>query len=199
MNVRRRLRRKAADLGRPYRRRRRSPFWRLLDLPVAAVLITAAIWLVGHLPPEEGTARVIDGDTLILNGKRIRLKGIDAPELHQTCRRADNRPWLCGRRARAALRALIRGKRLSCRAVDHDRYGRTVAYCRILADDDRKGEDVGLALIKKGLAIARPDAPLSYRLAERRARQARIGLWQGPFLDPATWRKVCSGKGHCPG
>lgn len=43
-----------------------------------------------------GSVKVIDGDTLVLDGKRIRLVGIDAPELRQVCQR-DNQPWPCAK------------------------------------------------------------------------------------------------------
>ncbi len=163
------------------------------------LLIAASIWLVGRLPPQEGTAHVIDGDTLILRGKRIRLAGIDAPELHQSCRRFNGSNWACGRRAKEALHALVRGKRISCRAIDKDVYGRIIAFCRIVFDREHEGKDVGLALVEEGLAIARADAPLSYHRAQRQARNARTGLWQGLFEDPAEWRRKCRAAPSCSG
>ena len=45
-----------------------------------------------------GPARVIDGDTLEVQGERIRLHGIDAPEIRQLCR-LDGKPWQCGKEA----------------------------------------------------------------------------------------------------
>ena len=61
--------------------------------------IAAAEQIIGH-------ARVIDGDTLEVRGTRIRLHGIDAPELQQQCRREGASAALtypCGQEAKAAL------------------------------------------------------------------------------------------------
>ena len=52
-----------------------------------------------------GRAVIVDGDTLRLGGERIRLKGMDAPELAQSCTGADGRSWPCGQQAKAALGA----------------------------------------------------------------------------------------------
>ncbi len=60
-----------------------------------------------------GPARVIDGDTIEVEGQRIRLHGIDAPEGRQTCRRAAV-TWLCGVEAARALRLFIDGRRAGC-------------------------------------------------------------------------------------
>ena len=46
-----------------------------------------------------GVVSVINGDTIGVHGRRIRLHGIDAPESRQLCRR-DGKPWQCGKDAR---------------------------------------------------------------------------------------------------
>lgn len=43
-----------------------------------------------------GLARVIDGDTIVIAGERIRLHGIDAPEMKQTCKTRKGKEQLCG-------------------------------------------------------------------------------------------------------
>lgn len=53
-----------------------------------------------------GGARAINGDTLDVDGKRVCLHGIDAPETGQTCRRR-LRIWACGVEATRALERLI--------------------------------------------------------------------------------------------
>ena len=57
-----------------------------------------------------GEARVIDGDTIEVQGQRIRLHGIDAPESRQLCR-LDGEPWRCGKEAAAALAEKIARRR----------------------------------------------------------------------------------------
>jgi endonuclease YncB( thermonuclease family) len=49
-----------------------------------------------------GKPRVVDGDTLVISGERIRLHGIDSPETRQTCTN-DGKASKCGREATAAL------------------------------------------------------------------------------------------------
>ena len=50
-----------------------------------------------------GIASVIDGDTIEIHGRRIRLFGIDAPESQQFCFRPNGEPWRCGQAASFVL------------------------------------------------------------------------------------------------
>lgn len=54
-----------------------------------------------------GTARIVDGDTLHLNGAKIRLHGIDAPETKQQCTDQDGTSYMCGEASTDALHALV--------------------------------------------------------------------------------------------
>ena len=120
----------------------------------------------------------IDGDTLRAgDGAEYRLFGIDAPELHQTCRR-DERPWNCGSEAARALRTTIGGRDVNCRAREQDRYGRTVAVCYV------GGLDLGAAMIKGGFAVSYG----AYEADAREARDARRGIWASDFETPSAWR-----------
>ena len=65
----------------------------------------------------------IDGDTLRAgDGSEYRIFGIDAPELHQTCKEAIGKSWACGRAAKARLTTLIEGNNVNCTARDKDRF-----------------------------------------------------------------------------
>jgi len=122
---------------------------------------------------QRGTAQVIDGDTLDLAGRRMRLHGIDAPELDQTCGRADGGSWPCGRAARDRLAALVTEAETACTARDRDGYGRIIATCTA------GGRDLGETLVGEGLAWAYLHFSRAYAETETRARAARRGVWQG--------------------
>jgi endonuclease YncB( thermonuclease family) len=155
---------------------RRARFF-LLCVLLAGGIAAAGWFLDRQAAAIVGPARVIDGDSLTVAGMEIRLYGIDAPELAQTCLRA-GRPWSCGAEAAAALRAAAAGREVTCRPRDRDRYRRTVAVC--LAG----GLDLGAAMVKGGLAVSLG----AYAADEREARDARRGLWSSSFDRPAAWR-----------
>jgi endonuclease YncB( thermonuclease family) len=87
--------------------------------------------------------RVIDGDTFDLNGTRIRVAGIDAPETHPP--RCANEAQL-GLAATQKLAELLRSGPLWISGLVTDRYGRSVRTVRV------NGEDVADAMISAGLA-----------------------------------------------
>lgn len=137
--------------------------------------------------PEAEVRRVIDGDTLLLaDGARVRMVGLDAPELGR-----DGRPDApFARDARAHLTTLVElgGNRVLLRsgAETHDRYGRrlAVAYTR------RHG-NLAAHLIENGLALVAVVPPnleglACHSAAEQRARAGRHGIWgvgDGPVLS----------------
>ena len=149
----------------------------VLSALVLAGLAALGTWLEHRRPPLAGRTRTIDGDSLMVGGTEVRLYGIDAPELRQTCRRAEQ-PWACGTEAARALRTLIGGRDVACRARDRDRYGRVVAVCTA------GGVELNAAMVKQGMAVAYG----AYEADERDARDARRGLWSSSFDRPAAWR-----------
>lgn len=158
--------------------------WRRLARPLLAIgLLVAATLLAARLDPLPprfvGIATASDGDSLRLSGDRIRLVGLDAPERDQVCWDAAGAPWPCGKRAHTELARLLRLGPATCQPQGSDKYGRTLARCSVA------GADLGGAMVRAGLALA-TDA---YGSEERAARSDRIGLWQGRFVDPATWRE----------
>lgn len=169
------------------RYRRKSGWRRIADLVGVALVIAVAVYVVRTLTPPSRLAapQVIDGDSLRDGVEEIRLHGIDAPEYRQTCHRADGTRYNCGRQAARHLRSLIArsGAALECRIVDTDRYDRAVAVC------SAGGRELNLAMVEDGWAVAYTDHALTYLAAERRARGAKRGLWQGWFDPPSQYRE----------
>ena len=130
-----------------------------------------------------GPFRVIDGDTLEIDGTRIRLHGIDAPETRQTCQR-DEIDWLCGQEASKALRDYVGGADLRCERLDTDRYGRMVAKCFT-----PNGNDIGEWMVRNGWALAYQQYSKDYVGKEAEAKAAERGLWAGEFVEPWNWRR----------
>ncbi|MGE0666609.1 MAG: thermonuclease family protein [Sphingomonadales bacterium] len=130
-----------------------------------------------------GIASIIDGDTLEINGERVRLFGIDAPESRQHCISA-GKQVRCGQAAARALDAFIGNRPISCVAKDRDGYGRMVAVCRVAE------ADLNEWLVRRGHAVAYTRYSKAYVAAEAEARRARRGIWAGVFETPEDWRRA---------
>lgn len=130
---------------------------------------------VSHPAAERRCIRVIDGDTIELEGdERVRLIGVDAPESVDPRRPVE--PF--GLEAAAFTRRMVEGKtvRLEYDAETRDQYGRTLAYIYL-----RDGTLLNAEIIRQGYGYAYTRFPHS-RLQEfvgleREAREGGRGLW----------------------
>jgi endonuclease YncB( thermonuclease family) len=158
--------------------RRQTGLWGAL---AALVVTLLALALVHRFLPQgrdvTGFADPVDGDSLRLAGREVRLRGIDAPELRQTCRR-DGGEWPCGREALMALDRKIGLQPIACTPSGRDRFGRDLADCRV-------GEThLNAWLVREGWAVAFG----AFAAEEGEARAARRGIWAGSFESPSAWR-----------
>lgn len=129
----------------------------------------------------EGPGRVFDGDSLLVGGEQIRLEGIDAPELGQTCGSA-GREWDCGRVAAAALARLAGREPIRCAVLGRDRYDRMLATC------SARGRELNAEMVRLGLAWAFVRYSRAYVREEAEARAARSGIWNGPSVPAWEYR-----------
>ena len=140
-----------------------------------------------------GRATVVDGDGLEIDGKEIRLFGIDAPEVQQYCVRRDSTRWHCGQYATVALDRLVAGHEVACSVRDQDGYGRSIASCTV------EGRDLAAEQVREGWAVAYRKYSDDYADEEGAAKDHRAGIWAGRFEQPWLWRERERRRDHPDG
>jgi endonuclease YncB( thermonuclease family) len=130
-----------------------------------------------------GKPRVIDGDTIHIGDTKIRLHGIDAPEMKQTCRTSKGKEQMCGVLAKQALERLVKGQDVTCKGDTRDRYKRLIAVCYV-------GQlNINEQMVADGWALAYRRYSTDYVRAETLAKSRREGMWRTEFVPPWKWRK----------
>lgn len=168
------------------KRYRKSKKWRVFGylrlILLFALVAFAASWLE-HQSRERLTAdfKVVDGDSLKNGDERIRLVGIDAPEIKQICG-SPKGDYRCGIEARNFLRTLASRGAPECYVEGKDKYGRLLAECFV------GKTSLNAQLVAAGWAVSYG----SYGWQERLARHEKRGLWQGEFDRPQDWRATHS-------
>ena len=126
--------------------------------------------------------KVVDGDTIVLNGEKIRFSGIDTPELKQKCIKNDQKVF-CGVLAKKLLLEKIGNKTPKCIREGKDIYKRTLAECFI------NGESLSVFLVKNGYAFAYRKYSDKFIKEEEFAKKNKNGLWSMKFEYPWDFRK----------
>ena len=138
-----------------------------------------------------GIAKVTDGDTIRIEGKKIRFFGIDAPEKKQQCKK----PWLtisfisfsknypCGQISTDKLKKKINNKLLICKWSNKDRYKRYIAECF------KDKTNVNAWMVRNGYAVAYRKYSKKFVSQEIFAKKEKLGLWSGTFMMPWDYRK----------
>lgn len=128
-----------------------------------------------------GLASVIDGDTIEIDGQRIELHGIDAPEMAQTCRVVIF-SWPCGEDSSRMLSALVAKREVACVETGRSAEGRPYAVCRTEA------AQLNETMVRIGMALAYRDQSDDYALDQEAAEQQDVGVWRSRFDPPWEWR-----------
>ncbi len=151
--------------------------------------VLAALFLISSMPAYadiSGKPTVVAGDILIVNGIRLHLHGIDAPEPNQVCN-AKGKSLRCGTVAMTALMDLVAGTPVNCRLKENKGATHTVAYK--FAYCEAGGFDLSSNMVHTGWALADRNSTDKYVAVEQRARKAKRGLWRGKFAMPWEWRR----------
>ena len=146
-------------------------------ISILAILI---FFIFNYFKPQE--IRVVDGDTIHLNGEKIRFTGIDTPELKQSCIK-DGVIDPCGVTAKEILIKKITDNKVKCISEGKDRYKRTLAECFV--------NDVSLSryLVRSGYAFAYRRYSKKFVSDEDFARNKQLGMWSMNFDYPWDYRK----------
>ncbi len=133
----------------------------------------------------EGIAEVGDGDTIKINGERIRLLGIDAPEKAQNCFDKNDEEYNCGKISQDFLINLANQKNVICKYAKRDVYKRILANCFL------DNISINEIMIEEGMAVIYTMKKFDPKLKilQENAKEKNLGLWQGKFELPSDFRK----------
>ncbi len=141
-----------------------------------------------------GLAIVTDGDSLKINNNKIRLVGIDAPELKQTCQHGVTE-YPCGEMSKERLDLIVADFQITCSYSKKDRYKRILGVCYIGNIDSvafkkrLKSLELNSMMVKSGNAVAYRKYSDEYIKDEEYAKINKKGIWIGNFEMPWDWRK----------
>lgn len=195
--------------GRPAPRRRSTRGVAIAALRILAALVASAAarpgpaWVVeigvatAGAAELNGPAEVIDGNSLAVGGRAVRLFGIEAPDEQQVCRRG-GAAWRCGQDAGWALAAKIERHWVLCdtraapaadapasEAPGSSRVAPPVsAVCYLHG----RRIDLNAWMVEHGWALADRRSG-AYLAEEQTAQRAGRGLWSGTFEPPWEWRR----------
>jgi endonuclease YncB( thermonuclease family) len=154
---------------------------------IAAVCMAVTLpgGAIGSDPKEPeiitGLATAMDGDTIHIGKRKIRLWGIDTPEMRTPL----------GPIARARLDRFIEGQDVTCVVRDRDKYKRAVALCGTSA-----APDLAIAMLRQGLAtvyrtftVSFPEAA-AYDAAEREGQETGKGIWAAGREPSFDWNSA---------
>ena len=138
-----------------------------------------------------GFAKVVDGDTIKINSKKIRLYGIDAPEKKQKCKKtyliisfmSFTKDYMCGEVSTEKLIKKINKQKLNCNILDVDRYKRLIGECF------KRNINLNSWMVSNGYAVAYRKYSKKYVLDEINAKNNKLGIWQGKFEMPWDYRR----------
>ena len=135
-----------------------------------------------HVSPSQtvydGPARVIDGDTIVIAGRHIRLFGIDAPESKQLC----DDGWDAGVQSSRHLVELLNLVSVHCEQKDIDKYGRSIGICQ------QDGVDINAQMVRDGMAWAYTKYSARYVAQEDEAKRTGRGVHSAGRHCELPWR-----------
>ena len=160
-------------------------------------IIILFLILISNVIAEEiiGIPRIVDGDTVHIKEYKIRLEGIDAPEIKQKCKKEKlkissiigftfYKDYNCGEVSKENLEAKVDRSIIKCISSSKDRYERYLAKCF------KNKINLNRWMVRNGHAVAYRRYSKEYIIDEEFAKENKLGLWRGKFVLPEKWRKL---------
>ena len=146
------------------------------------ISVSALIFILTINQVKSQTIKIVDGDTIHLNGEKIRFTGIDTPELKQTCLKEGVKDP-CGVTAKQMLIDKIGSNNVECFSEGKDQYKRTLAECFV------NNESLSSYLVRSGYAFAYRKYSKKFIEDENYAKTNQLGMWSMKFEYPWDFRK----------
>ena len=150
--------------------------------PIFLTSILSLVFLLTFNQVKSQELKIVDGDTIYLNGEKIRFSGIDTPELKQTCIK-DGTKNTCGITAKQKLINKIGNNIIECISEGKDQYKRTLAECFV------NNESLSSYLVRSGYAFAYRRYSKKFIIDEDYAKANQLGMWSMKFIYPWDYRK----------
>ena len=149
---------------------------------ILVISISAVVFFFSYTDIKSQDIKITDGDTIKINGEKIRFSGIDTPELKQKCiKEGESDP--CGITAKQILIDKIGNNKVICISEGKDQYKRTLAECFV------NDESLSSYLVRSGYAFAYRRYSKKFIPDEDYARINKIGIWAMKFEYPWDYRR----------
>ena len=149
---------------------------------ILVISVSALVLFFTYTDVKAQNIKITDGDTIKINGEKIRFSGIDTPELKQTCLNEGAKDP-CGITAKQILIDKISNNNVECISEGKDQYKRTLAECFV------NNESLSSYLVRSGYAFAYRRYSKKFVSDEDYARINKIGMWSMEFDYPWDYRK----------
>ena len=149
---------------------------------ILVISISILVFFFTYTDIKSQDIKITDGDTIKINGEKIRFSGIDTPELKQDCIK-ENIKNSCGLKAKKILVEKIGNNKVSCLREGKDQYNRTLAECFV------NNESLSSFLVRSGYAFAYRGYSKKFIKDEDYAKSKKLGMWSMEFDYPWDWRK----------
>ena len=141
-------------------------------------------------PRITGVSRVVSGDTITLGQYIVKLFGVAAPDISQTCANASGAGYRCGQQSVSWLSEWLADNEIACHIINRTEQGVLNGVC-LLGD-----YDIGAAIVNAGWAVANIRQSKIYLPYQQQASSNKRGLWQGEFYMPWDWQRFKNRKAN---